>query len=80
MLCCVKVSGAGLTDLKAQAPEPFLPVARAESPLAGTDRRASSILLGIPSHSREAEFCCLGLQSYSRRLCLSREKHYRLYP
>ena len=32
----LKVSGAGLTDLEAQAPEPFLPVARAESPLAGT--------------------------------------------
>ncbi len=27
-----------------------------------------------------AGICCLGLQSYSRQLCLSREKHYRLYP
>jgi len=75
-----KVSGAGLTDLKAQAPEPFclwrvpshLWLARTAEPLL--------VLLGIPSHSREAEFCCLGLQSYSRRLCLSSEKHYRLYP
>ena len=30
-------------------------------------------------HSREEEFWCLGLQSYSRRLCMSRGKHYRLY-
>jgi hypothetical protein len=34
----------------------------------------------IPPHSREAEFQCLGLQSYSRPLCMSRGKHHRLYP
>ena len=37
-----KVSGAGLTDLEAQAPEPFLLAEGAESPLAG-HRTASSI-------------------------------------
>lgn len=29
--------------------------------------------------SREANFKAMGLQTYSRSLCLSREKHYRLY-
>ena len=34
----------------------------------------------IPPHSRGVKNTCLGLQTYSCRLCLSREKHYRLYP
>jgi hypothetical protein len=47
-----KVSGAGLTDLEAQAPEPFL-MRRVPSHLwLDTGPR----LLWIPSHSREAEF------------------------
>jgi hypothetical protein len=75
-----KVSGAGLTDLEAQAPEPFC-LRREPSHLwLGTGRIFYLYCLRIPSHSREAEFSCLDLQSYSRRLCLSSGKHYRLYP
>ena len=44
----------------------------------GTGRRV--VRTAFRPHSREAEFLCLGMQSYSRRLCLSRGKHYRLYP
>jgi len=60
----------------------LLPAEGAESPLAGAGPQGllTACIAWIPSHSRESEFSCLGLQSYSRRLCLSRGKHYRLYP
>ena len=51
-LVWLKVSGAGLTDLKAQAPEPFL-LRRVPSHLLAEHRTA---FLKYPTHSREPEF------------------------
>ena len=46
----------------------------------GPDELPVSALFEIPASSREGGFRCLGLQSYSCRLCMSRGKPYRLYP
>ena len=78
----VQVSGAGLTDRK---PRRLSLSFRRRAPshlwLGRRYRnRFSSTSGAIPTHSRGTEFHALGLQSYSRRLCLSRGKHYRLYP
>ena len=53
--------------------------APAESPLAPAGR-GYSFTLRISTPFPWSEIQCLGLQSYSCLLCMSREKHYRLYP
>jgi len=78
---CRSDFGAGLTDREARAPQPCLPAGNAESPLAGHPPHGLTLTaFQFRPHSREADFVCLGMQSYSRQLCMSRGKHYRLYP
>jgi hypothetical protein len=64
-------------------PRSLVPVNR--SPVDGVtsgsiDQANSSLFWKSEPHSREAEFPCLGLQSYSCLWGLSRGKHHMLYP
>ena len=75
----MKGLGAGRTD---PGPSAYASV-YSRSPRVTSGPRelpVSSSLRNSSAHSREAEFRCLGLQSYSCGLCMSRGKHYRLYP
>jgi len=73
--------GAGCLRIESPGRLSLLACEGAKSPLAGhRNRRVYLHFFRIPPHSRGAEFVSLGLQSYSRPLCLSSVKHNRLYP
>jgi hypothetical protein len=73
--------GAGLTDLKPERLSLSWPAkVVTQSPLAGHPAAGLSFTSKNSGPFPWAEIQCLGLQSYSRLLGLSREKHHMLYP
>jgi len=76
----LKSLGAGLTDRESLTPWSVISTGRRVTSGLAAARWFLHSWTAFRPHSGEAEFLCLGMQSYSRSLCLSRGKHYRLYP